>query len=57
MADKRDRRPRNEQRDLIEDDVIGTGDQEEEEFEEIDGEEEDLDEDAIDEEASAPANG
>jgi hypothetical protein len=52
MAEKRDRRPRNEERDLIEDDVIGTGDQEEE-FEEIDAEEEDLDEDVMDEEALA----
>ena len=53
MAEKRDRRPRNEERDLIEDDATGTGDQDEEEFEEIDAEEEDLDEDVIDEEASA----
>ena len=53
MAEKRDRRPRNEERELIEDDVIGIGDQEG--VEEIDDTEddEDLDRDIMDEEASA----
>ena len=53
MAEKRDRRPRNEQseRDLIDEDVTDT-EENDEEFEDIDTEDEDLDEDVIDEEAS-----
>ncbi len=54
MAEKRDRRPRNEEneRDLIEEDVTDTGENNDEEFEDVDTEDEDLDEDEIDEEAS-----
>ncbi len=53
MAEKRDRRPRNEpdERDLIEEDAPDTG-EDDEQFEDVDTEDEDLDEDVIDEEAS-----
>jgi hypothetical protein len=53
MAEKRDRRPRNEpdERDLIEEDATDTG-EDDEQFEDVDTEDEDLDEDVIDEEAS-----
>ncbi len=53
MAEKRDRRPRNEEdeRDLIEEDVTDTG-EDDEQFEDIESEDEDLDEDVIDEEAA-----
>lgn len=54
MAEKRDRRPRNEEQpDLLEnDDVRGTAEDEDAEFEDIDSEDEELDEDLLDEEAS-----
>ncbi len=53
MAEKRDRRPRNEDRE-IEDDVRDISEESDEEFEDVDNEEddEDLDEDVVDEEAS-----
>ncbi len=54
MAEKRDRKPRNEeQRDLDEQDVRDVGeDEDDDEFEDIESEDEDLDEDVIDEEAA-----
>ena len=56
MAEKRDRRPRNEEheRDLIDEGVTDTSDEDDERFEDIENEEEDddLDHDVIDEEAS-----
>ncbi len=56
MAEKRDRRPRNEEQDFNDEDMTDLGDSEEnQESEDIDdGEDEDLDEDVIDEEASGP---
>ncbi len=53
MAEKRDRRPRNEEdeRDLIEEDTTDTG-EDDDRFEDIDTEDEDLDEDVINEEAA-----
>jgi hypothetical protein len=53
MAEKRDRRPRNEERerDLIDEDVTDTR-EDDDELEDIESEDEDLDEHVIDEEAA-----
>ncbi len=51
MAEKRDRKPRNEERDL-DDDVRDIGEGEDDEFEDVETEDEDLDEDVLDEEAA-----
>ncbi len=57
MAEKRDRRPRNEEHPELmdDDDLRGSSDEGDDEFEEdddIEGEDDDLDEDIVDEEAS-----
>ncbi len=51
MAEKRDRKPRNEDRDLIDDDARDVS-EEDDQFEDVETEDEDLDEDIADEEAS-----
>ncbi len=51
MAEKRDRKPRNEERDLDED-VKDIGEGDDEEFEDVETEDENLDEDVHDEEAA-----
>lgn len=57
MAEKRDRRPRNEEQpEMLDDEELrGSSDEGDEEFEDdddVEGEDEDLDEDIVDEEAS-----
>ena len=53
MAEKRDRRPRNEeQRDLMDDDVKDVSEENDDRFGDVENEDEDSDQDAPDEEAS-----
>ncbi len=52
MAEKRDRRARNEERDFDDEDLRDTAEESDEEFEDVETEDEDLDEDVVDEEAA-----
>lgn len=54
MAEKRDRKSRNEDQRDLNDEVRDIGENEDEEFEDVDTEDEDLDEDVIDEDAAGP---